>query len=108
MADFSIAMAKVKAMIDAHELTKSEGGLKGIQDDLLKILDEHGLIVRVRTAPKHVGVHKLNRGGLGFTAPIEVQLLLKEILKAKFAWSLVEHAVSLQLPAVGDKDGSLS
>ena len=52
-------------------------------------------------------MHKKNRGGLGFVAPIDVQILLLSILSSKFTASLVEHALSLQLPPKGDKEGGM-
>ena len=91
--------AKITALIDAFEAQgMDESGINVVADDCLKILWEYGLIHKTKVCSKFVGVHAANRGGLGFVAPIEVQLLLKQILSSKFSESLVENALALQLP----------
>ena len=109
VADLSLHMVQAKNEISAlisafRALGALEGGLIALADDILDVLDKHGLIVETQLSPKFVGVHPMNRKGVGLIFA-DVFKLLKAIFLSEWSWRELGNALSLQLPPVGDKEG---
>ena len=90
-----------KGVIDKVGMLIKQGNNSGARvqawEDILNVLQEHGLAWKGQYIPEHVGVHPQNRASLGVGGS-EAHHHGAQILKAGFSWSKCSDVVAIESP----------